>query len=222
MIRLMLFFLVPALELYLLVKIGGVVGALNVVLWVFVSAGLGIWVMRSRGQAALGKVQAEISAGQRPQESMLHGLLLFFAGVLLILPGFLTDAAGLLLLLPPVRRLCIDRLLRYLAAQQSQAASGQRGPSGSFFYFRTMGGSVDLGPPEDPRRTTIIDCTPTEVSSHSFPGAEEAGGGKHGRAAPGSPESEEPRVFDCEAEVVHTTAAAPDDAENKGSRSGKP
>jgi len=116
-----LFLLFLALELYLLVKAGGIIGAFNMVLWVFASAMLGIWAVRTQGQSALLKVRAEMAAGLPPQTHFLDGLLLFFGGVLLILPGLIGDAAGLLLLIPPVRRWAAPRLVAYLASRKKSA-----------------------------------------------------------------------------------------------------
>ena len=84
MAKLLAFLFYPALELYLLVKVGAAVGALNMVLWVFASALLGVWAMQTQGQSIMNRVMSEVSQGRAPQEAMLNGMLLFIAGVLLV------------------------------------------------------------------------------------------------------------------------------------------
>jgi len=177
--RLILFLLFPALELYLLVKVGGIIGALNMVLWVFASAVIGMWAVRAQGQSAMLKARAEMNAGRVPQTSFLDGLLLFFGGILLILPGLITDAVGLLLLIPPVRRWAAPRLAAYLTARQASATGGGT----RIFFFQSNGfpgaSSVDPfmrsspdnaifheSPPDNeqpPRQATIIESTAIEI-----------------------------------------------------------
>jgi UPF0716 protein FxsA len=177
--RLILFFLFPALELYLLVKVGGIIGALNMVLWVFASALIGMWAVHAQGQSAILKARAEMNAGKVPQASFLDGPLLFFGGVLLILPGLITDAVGLLLLIPPVRRWATARLAAYLTARQTSAAgagtrifffqSGFPGPSSSADQFtrpgpgNTVFHQSPLDNEQSPRQATIIESTAIEI-----------------------------------------------------------
>lgn len=155
--RLIIFLLFPALELYLLVKVGGIIGALNMVLWVFVSAAIGLWATRMQGQHAMQKVRAELAEGRVPQNSFMDGVLLFFGGVLLILPGLITDAVGLLLLIPPFRRLAAVTVGRYLTTQQAKGQAsrvfifrggpfGGSGPQGGYDIHRARGGFGDAGP----------------------------------------------------------------------------
>lgn len=182
--RLLLFILFPALELYLLVKVGGEVGALNMVLWVFASALIGLWAVRTQGQDAMNRARADIAAGRVPQNTFLDGLLLFFGGVLLILPGLITDAVGLFLLVPPCRQWAAQSLARYLTSQQARPGGASRvmffrtsGPGAAPFNgspFESQNRPFDNGPcdeghsqayDEGPRQATVIDSTVIEVSS---------------------------------------------------------
>lgn len=129
--RLLFFLLFPALELYLLVLAGSAIGALNIVLWVFVSAAIGLAAARAQGQSAMQKARAELAEGRVPQNTFMDGLLLFFGGVLLILPGLITDAMGLFLLIPPFRHFAARAINRYLTAQQA------KGQGARFFIFRS-------------------------------------------------------------------------------------
>lgn len=99
-----IFVLVPIIEIYLFVVIGGHIGALNTVLLVLATAAIGAAMMRKQGLSALQKVQSELQRGELPAASMLEAMLLFVAGALLLTPGFFTDSIGLLLMIPPLRK----------------------------------------------------------------------------------------------------------------------
>lgn len=100
---LLLFILVPFLELIILIQVGRYLGFWQTVLLLIILGLLGIALVRTQGLSAWHHIRAEIAAGHPPGEALLDGLLVLAAGLLLITPGLLTDAAGLLLLLPPVR-----------------------------------------------------------------------------------------------------------------------
>ena len=167
MIKLLAFLFFPALELYLLVKVGSLIGAFNMVLWVFVSALLGVWALRSQGQGIMNRVNQELSQGRVPQNAMLNGLLLFVAGVFLILPGLITDTIGILLLIPFTRELFMIGLGRYMAAQANQVRR-DGGGSSRIIFFSSSGGfdTRDLVSPrnDDPRQDTVIDSTAVELN----------------------------------------------------------
>lgn len=184
MIRFVLFLLFPALELYLLVTVGGMIGALNMVLWVFLSAIIGIAAVRAQGQSAMFQVRSELNAGRVPQEGFLEGLLRFFGGVLLILPGLITDAIGLFLLLPIGRRIAVHSLAGYLSRHKPGAGGTSRiiffanGPGGARMGgFGADGGSNPQGfsnthrpfdtDPQGPRQATIIESTAIDVTNDS-------------------------------------------------------
>ncbi len=131
--RALAFFLFPALELYLLVQAGSLIGALGVVAEVFASAALGIAVLRFQGRQTLSSVQEELHAGRMPQDLLLDNLLVFFAGILLIVPGLLSDTLGLLLLVSPLRTLFRLRLVAWLTTRQSAGSFR----SGSVFIYRS-------------------------------------------------------------------------------------
>ncbi len=99
--------LLPALELWVIIKVGSAIGALTAVLLVFVTAGLGLAFARDQGMATLGRLRD----GTLPADvAQLDGPLLVLAAVLLLIPGFITDSLGAVLLIPPARR----RLARHI------------------------------------------------------------------------------------------------------------
>lgn len=99
----LLFVLVPLADLSLLVWVGGRLGFLPTVAIVVLTAAVGSWLARREGTAAWRRVQSRMAAGGVPGPELLDGLIILIAGVLLLTPGFLTDLAGLLGLLPPTR-----------------------------------------------------------------------------------------------------------------------
>lgn len=104
MLKLILAFtLIPFVEIYLLIEIGQVVGALPTVLLVVLTGVAGAALARSQGIATMLTIRDNLQRGIMPAEEMLDGVLILVAGVVLVTPGFMTDIVGLLLLVPTVR-----------------------------------------------------------------------------------------------------------------------
>ena len=103
-ILLLLFIGLPMVEIYVLLKVGHELGALWTIALLIAIAALGSVLLRLQGLATLAHVQAAMARGELPTETILEGLVLLLAGVLMVTPGFVTDMAGFLILLPPVRR----------------------------------------------------------------------------------------------------------------------
>lgn len=103
------FVALPIIEIALFVVVGGQIGVLWTVTLVLLAALVGIGVIRAQGLYALQRLQQSVDRGGSPVGPMADGALKVVAGILLIVPGFLTDAVGLLLLVPPVRRALIAR-----------------------------------------------------------------------------------------------------------------
>lgn len=101
----------PAVEIYLFITLGGALGAGWTVVLVFLTALWGLGAMRSQGLAVLAEAQAAQAAGQPPVSAAAHGLLVLSGGLMLLIPGFFTDALGFLLMLRPFRALLLQGLL---------------------------------------------------------------------------------------------------------------
>ncbi len=103
----LLFLIFFLLEIFMLVAIGGEIGALATVAWVIVSAMIGVSMMQQGGRNALLGAQQPPVAGEDPALAQVrrfaNSTILMFGGILLLIPGFLTDFIGLLSLIPPVR-----------------------------------------------------------------------------------------------------------------------
>ena len=113
---LLLFTVVPLVELFLLVKLGTVVGVGPTVGLVIFTGVLGAWLARQQGLGVLRRLRADLEAGRLPAGALIDGLLILVAGAVLLTPGLLTDALGFVLLVPPsraaVRRIVVARFSR--------------------------------------------------------------------------------------------------------------
>ena len=94
---------VPVLELAVIIEVGSAIGVLPTILLLIAFSFGGAWLVRREGQSAWQRFSGAISAGKVPASETADGALVILAGAMLITPGFLTDAFGILLLLPPVR-----------------------------------------------------------------------------------------------------------------------
>ncbi|UCE84062.1 MAG: FxsA family protein [Deltaproteobacteria bacterium] len=122
------FTLIPFVEIYLLIKIGAQVGAFNTILIVIVTGLLGASLARLEGIKTMTKVRESLNRGELPAEEMLDAMLIFTAGVVLLTPGFLTDLAGLTLLVPKARY-WFKRWLRKKFDEWLVRSSGKGGTS---------------------------------------------------------------------------------------------
>jgi UPF0716 protein FxsA len=126
---LILFIVVPILELYVIIQIGQSIGALPTIALLIADSILGSMLMRSQGRAAWRRFNEALAAGRPPAREVIDGALVIFGGALLLTPGFVTDIFGLFLLLPPTRafarRLLVRNFSRRLVVGM---ATGPRGP----------------------------------------------------------------------------------------------
>lgn len=101
---LVVFFIVtPIVEMYLLLTVGSLIGALPTIALVLLTAMIGVALLRSQGTATLARAQQRMAHGEVPTQEMADGLMLAVAGPLLLTPGFVTDGFGFALLTPPIR-----------------------------------------------------------------------------------------------------------------------
>lgn len=114
--------LLPVLELALLIQVGSAIGVLPTLGLIILSAVLGILLLRVAGLATAWRARECLARGELPEREMFDGLLLALGGLLLLLPGFISDLFGLLCVLPFSRHLLLGRLQR----QQQEQAARQR------------------------------------------------------------------------------------------------
>jgi len=118
---LLLFILVPAVELALLVELGSHIGTLNTIGLIALTGIAGAALTRWQGLQVLRSVQRELAEGRLPASSLVDGIIILVAGALLITPGILTDAFGFLCLVPGLRALAKRTLLRRLERAASES-----------------------------------------------------------------------------------------------------
>ena len=98
---------IPTIEIYLMIKVGSVIGALNTILLIFLTATTGIYFAKMAGLSTLKSGFSQIVKNEIPIYEIISGAALAFAALLLIVPGFLTDIIGFLLIIPVTRKFLI-------------------------------------------------------------------------------------------------------------------
>lgn len=133
---LLLFIIVPVVEMWLLITVGQHIGALSTIGLVLLTAFIGISLLRYQGSMALLKARMKMNSGELPAREMADGLFFAVGGALLLTPGFVTDAIGFACLTPGIRTLMIHFFSKHLLKGQfhfSQAGQpqGQKPTNGS-------------------------------------------------------------------------------------------
>ena len=98
---------IPAIEIYLMIKVGGVIGALNTILLIFFTAITGVYFVKLSGLSSLRSGLSQMIKNEIPVYEIISGAALAFAALLLIIPGFLTDIVGFLLIIHVSRKFLI-------------------------------------------------------------------------------------------------------------------
>ena len=101
--------LIPIIEIYLLIKIGTQIGAIFTILLIFTTAVIGIYYAKYEGLNTLKSGFMQLSRNETPAYEVLSGAIIAFAALLLIIPGFLTDVVGFLLIFPVSRKLIFEK-----------------------------------------------------------------------------------------------------------------
>jgi UPF0716 protein FxsA len=101
---------IPAIEIYLMIKVGGAIGALNTILLIFFTAITGVYFAKLAGLSALRSGFNQVVKNKMPIYEIISGAALGFAALLLIIPGFMTDVFGFLLIIPITRKFFIGNI----------------------------------------------------------------------------------------------------------------
>ena len=129
-VLLLLFVIVPLAEIYVLVQVGQEIGALDTIGLLILVSVIGAWLVKRTGMGVLRRLQDQLAAGRPPTNELVDGFLLLFAGVLFLVPGFLTDVLAILLLLPPSRIVVRRMLKRRFADRTTIVRRRTGGPPG--------------------------------------------------------------------------------------------
>jgi UPF0716 protein FxsA len=142
---LVIFILVPLLELYVLVQVAQAIGVFPALVFLAAVSIAGAVLVRRQGVAILGRIRAELDHRRMPTDHLADGALLLGAGVLLTVPGFVTDGIGLALLVPPVRR-AVASVLRRRWTRKGRVVTatyhGTTSPHGTTTYRDIVDGTV--------------------------------------------------------------------------------
>ena len=104
--------LVPIIEIYLLIKIGSEIGAITTILLIFTTAIVGVYYAKYEGLNTLKSGFLQLNKNEPPTYEVISGAAIAFAAVLLIIPGFATDAIGFFLIFPPSRKLIFSKIAK--------------------------------------------------------------------------------------------------------------
>ncbi|MGN6188698.1 MAG: FxsA family protein [Conexibacter sp.] len=113
----LLFIVVPLAELYVIIQVGQAIGALPTIGILLLDSILGSWLLRAQGRAVWRRFRETLAVGRPPARETVDGALVIVGGALMLAPGFITDAFGVVLLLPPTRALVRRGLLRGVLAR---------------------------------------------------------------------------------------------------------
>ena len=100
---LIIFIILPIIEISIFIQVGGFVGTFNTILIIFLTAAVGVYFVRQQGFRTFQKIAVELQNQQIPVQGMFDGLVILISGILLVTPGFLTDIIGFLGLIPQTR-----------------------------------------------------------------------------------------------------------------------
>lgn len=123
---LLAFIVVPLAEIAVLIQVGGWIGVVPTLALIILTAIVGTWMLRHQGFSVFSRAQRQLEQGVMPVAEVFEGLCLLVAGVLLLTPGFLTDAVGALLLVPQVRALLYRQVADHLERHVVRAPGSPR------------------------------------------------------------------------------------------------
>lgn len=129
---LLLFVLLPLIELFLLIRIGQIIGPIPTIALCVVTGIVGATLTRRTGRSILQRMQGEMAQGRVPARELVEGLMVLISGVVLLTPGVLTDLAGFSLLIGPIRRRAAAVLIRIFQGQVQVSGFGPGGFSTGF------------------------------------------------------------------------------------------
>jgi UPF0716 protein FxsA len=156
------FIVVPIAELYVIIQVGQAIGALPTVAILIADSILGSILLKVQGRAAWRRFNAAVSEGRVPTREVLDGVLVVFGGALLLTPGFISDAFGILFLLPPTRALIRRIALRNVAARMAASAT-------TWGIGRMAGGPFGAGGRGPARQDYDVEGSATERPQERLP-----------------------------------------------------
>ena len=123
---------IPIIEIYLFIKIGSEIGALNTILLILTTAVVGIWYARYEGFNTLRSGMSQLVKNELPLYEIVSGAAIAFAAVLLILPGFATDIVGILLVFPLTRKIILSKYSKKYSSKKKNNEMNKNYIEGEF------------------------------------------------------------------------------------------
>jgi len=141
---------VPLLELYVIIQVAGGFGTGETILLLIAVSVVGAWMVRRSGLGVLNQIRVRLERGELPTGELVDGLLILIAGALMLTPGFITDAVGLLLLFFPTRLVVRSLLVRHFTKKVNLHGwtAGPGGQGGFGFGYASGGGRRRPGGPD--------------------------------------------------------------------------
>ena len=118
---LIIFIILPIVEISIFIQVGGFLGTFNTILIIFMTAAVGVYLVRQQGFRTFQKIAVELQNQQIPVQGMFDGLVILIAGILLVTPGFFTDIIGFLGLIPYTRVLLLTVIKNLFLQRYSNA-----------------------------------------------------------------------------------------------------
>ncbi|MGM0420419.1 MAG: FxsA family protein [Bacillota bacterium] len=128
---LLLFTLVPMIELALLIQVGGVIGIIPTLILVAATGVIGVSLAKMQGFLVVNKLRSNLNQGKLPADEIIQGVMILVGGAMLLTPGLLTDVAGFLFILPGSRPFIANLLKKYL---QKYIEKSEGSSSFNFYY----------------------------------------------------------------------------------------
>ena len=166
-IGLLLFITIPVVEMYILILVGGQIGALTTIGLVVLTATLGLWLFRREGFATLNRLQSKLGQNEIPGRELLEGVMLLIGGALLLTPGFVTDGIGFVCLLPGLRKPIAEWLIRRGLLSMTKGFTVHQ--AGGQWQQGAFSQNPHQGPHNDSDRGTTFDG---EYTEHANPDAD--------------------------------------------------
>jgi UPF0716 protein FxsA len=147
-VLLLLFIIVPIVELAIIIQVGSSLGVLPTVVLLIAVSIVGAWLVKFQGLGVMRRISEQLAKGEMPTTELVNGGMILFAGALMLTPGFFTDAVGLGLLLPPVRAVVRPVLARRFRGRIQGFDMGGNAGGGGFGFTDTT--ASDPRSPDDP------------------------------------------------------------------------
>ncbi len=123
---------IPLIEIYLFIKVGSEIGALNTILLILTTAVVGIWYARYEGFNTLKSGMSQLVRNELPLYEIISGATIAFAAILLILPGFATDVVGILLIFPISRKIILRQYSKKYSSKRKKSSKEKNYIEGEF------------------------------------------------------------------------------------------